>query len=144
MAHSTGERRSPARALILASCPSSPPPRSSPRPTSAGQGPTFAPNETLVVSYYDRSCGSDNSTGYFDITVSASRDRGSFAHKLATSSAVPPPAPPAGQWCHGDYAVVDAPLAGGGRWVSSLDLGLGGVSGLDSRCRRCLLGGGCR
>jgi hypothetical protein len=71
------------------------------------QGATFTPNGTLVSSYYDRSYGSDNSTGYSDITVSASHNRVSFAHKRATSSSMPPPTEFAGQF-YGDYAGVDA------------------------------------
>jgi hypothetical protein len=71
------------------------------------QGATFAPTGALVVSYYDRSYGSDNTTGYSDITVSASHDRVSFAHKRATSSSMPPPTQFSGQF-YGDYAGVDA------------------------------------
>jgi hypothetical protein len=71
------------------------------------QGATFTPNGTLVVSYYDRSYGSDNSTGYSDVTVSASHDRVGFAHRRATSSSMPPPTEFAGQFW-GDYAGVDA------------------------------------
>ena len=55
------------------------------------------------VSYYDRSYGDDNTTGYSDITVSASHDRVTFAHKRATSSSMPPPTQFAGQF-YGDYA----------------------------------------
>ncbi|MGH8961099.1 MAG: exo-alpha-sialidase [Jatrophihabitantaceae bacterium] len=71
------------------------------------QGATINSDGTLVVSYYDRSYGSDNSTGYSDITVSASHDRVSFAHKRATSSSMPPPTEFSGQF-YGDYAGLDA------------------------------------
>jgi hypothetical protein len=70
------------------------------------QGATFAANGTLVVSYYDRSYGNDNTTGYSDITVSASHDRVSFAHKRATSSSMPPPTQFTGQF-YGDYAGLE-------------------------------------
>jgi hypothetical protein len=70
------------------------------------QGATFAKDGTLVVSYYDRSYGSDNTTGYSDITVSASHDRVSFAHTRATSSPMPPPTEFGGQF-YGDYAGLD-------------------------------------
>ena len=59
-----------------------------------------------MVSYYDRSYGSDNSNGYSDITVSASHHRVSFAHKRVTSSSMPPPTEFAGQF-YGDYAGLD-------------------------------------
>ena len=36
------------------------------------QGAAFTPTGTLVGHYYDRSYGNDNTTGYSDITVSAS------------------------------------------------------------------------
>ena len=70
------------------------------------QGAAFAPGGTLVVSYYDRSYGTDNSTGYSDITVSASHDKVTFAHKRVTSSSMPPPTQFAGQFM-GDYAGID-------------------------------------
>jgi hypothetical protein len=67
------------------------------------QGAAFTSRGTLVASYYDRSYGADNTTGYSDITVSASHDKVAFAHKRATSSAMPPPTQFAGQF-YGDYA----------------------------------------
>ena len=70
------------------------------------QGTAFAPGGALVVSYYDRSYGTDNSTGFSDITVSASHDRTTFAHKRVTSSSMPPPTQFAGQFM-GDYAGID-------------------------------------
>jgi hypothetical protein len=82
------------------------------KPTQAStdqfwQGAAFAPDGTLVVSYYDRSYGNANSTGYSDITVSASHDRVTFAHKRVTSSSMPPPTQFAGQFL-GDYIGIDA------------------------------------
>ena len=74
------------------------------------QGSTFAQDGTLVASYYDRSYGKDNTTGYSDITVSASHDRVSFVHRRATSSSMPAPTQFAGQF-YGDYAGVE--VAGG-------------------------------
>jgi hypothetical protein len=79
-----------------------------PRQTSTDQfwqGAAFTPTGTLVASYYDRSYGDDNTTGYSDITVSASHDRVTFAHKRATSSSMPPPTQFAGQF-YGDYAGI--------------------------------------
>ena len=70
------------------------------------QGAAFTPGGTLVVSYYDRSYGTDNTTGYSDITVSASHDQVTFAHERVTSSSMPPPTQFAGQFM-GDYAGID-------------------------------------
>jgi hypothetical protein len=67
------------------------------------QAATFATDGTLVTSYYDRSYRDDNATGYSDITVSASHDRVTFAHRRATSSSMPPPTQFAGTF-YGDYA----------------------------------------
>lgn len=71
------------------------------------QGATFTPSGVLVASYYDRSYGSDNSTGNSDITLSASHDRVTFAHQRTTSSSMPPPTQFAGQF-YGDYAGLAA------------------------------------
>ncbi len=70
------------------------------------QGAAFGANGTLAVSYYDRSYGNDNFTGYSDVTVSSSTDRVSFSHTRATSSSMPPPTQFGGQF-YGDYAFVD-------------------------------------
>lgn len=67
------------------------------------QGAAFTSKGVLVASYYDRAYGSDSSTGYSDVTVSASRDRVGFAHRRATSSSMPPPTQFAGQF-YGDYS----------------------------------------
>jgi hypothetical protein len=79
-----------------------------PRQTSTDQfwqGAAFTSTGILVASYYDRSYGDDNTTGYSDITVSASHDRVTFAHKRATSASMPPPTQFAGQF-YGDYAGI--------------------------------------
>jgi hypothetical protein len=69
----------------------------------------------LVVSYYDRSYGQDNTTGFSDITLSAQhardgrdrRDRqDGFKHRRVTSASMPPPSQFAGQFI-GDYAGLD-------------------------------------
>lgn len=70
------------------------------------QGAAFSKTGTLAVSYYDRSYGRDNTTGYSDVTVSASADRLSFTHQRATSSAMPPPTEFSGLF-YGDYAGLD-------------------------------------
>jgi len=69
------------------------------------QGAAYTPNGALVVSYYDRQYGSDNNTGFSDITVSQSRNASTFRHDRATSSSMPPPTQFNGTF-YGDYAGV--------------------------------------
>jgi hypothetical protein len=69
------------------------------------QGATYSPNGALVVSYYDRQYGSDENTGFSDITVSQSRNASTFRHDRATSSSMPPPTQFNGTF-YGDYAAV--------------------------------------
>ena len=88
------------------SCRWSPTAPSSPAPTSSGRAPRSPRTAPSSRRYYDRSYGDDNTTGYSDITVSASHDRVTFAHKRATSSSMPPPTQFAGQF-YGDYAGID-------------------------------------
>ena len=79
--------------------------------TAAGQARTdqfwqaaaYTPNGTLAVSYYDRKYGADETTGFSDITLSASRSLSAFSHQRATSSSMPPPTQFAGTF-YGDYA----------------------------------------
>jgi hypothetical protein len=70
------------------------------------QGAAFSPKGVFVASYYDRSYGNDTTTGFSDITVSATHNRSTFAHKRVTSSAMPPPTQFEGQF-YGDYAGLD-------------------------------------
>jgi hypothetical protein len=69
------------------------------------QGAAYTPNGALVVSYYDRQYGSDENTGFSDITVSQSRNASTFRHDRATSSSMPPPTQFNGTF-YGDYAGV--------------------------------------
>jgi hypothetical protein len=55
------------------------------------QGAAFSPRGTLVTSYYDRQYGSDEQTGYSDVTVSMSRDPGRSRHVRVTTASMPPP-----------------------------------------------------
>ena len=89
-------------------------PRQLPVVTTAGgqtrtdqywQGAAFAPNGTLAVSYYDRQYGSDNNTGFSDITVSHTKNLNTFTHNRATSGSMPPPTQFAGTF-FGDYAGI--------------------------------------
>src|SRR6185312_9805307 len=69
------------------------------------QGAAYTPNGALVVSYYDRQYGSDNNTGFSDITVSQSRNASTFRHDRATSSSMPPPTQFTGTF-YGDYIAI--------------------------------------
>lgn len=71
------------------------------------QGAAFTPNGTLAVGYYDRQYGSDNNTGFSDITLSSSRNLTNFAHQRATSGSMPPPTQFAGTF-YGDYIAIAA------------------------------------
>jgi hypothetical protein len=71
------------------------------------QGTVFSPRGTLVTAYYDRGYGSDESTGFSDITVTTSKDLTHFTSVRATSSSMPPPSQFDGQF-YGDYIMVDA------------------------------------
>jgi len=69
-------------------------------------GTVFSPRGTLVTTYYDRQYGSDEATGYSDITLTTISDRGSRSVRVTTSS-MPPPTeltPP----YYGDYIMVAA------------------------------------
>jgi hypothetical protein len=68
------------------------------------QGAAFGPDGTFVVSYYDRQYGSDEITGFSDITASTSGG-GGFAHSRATSGSMPPPTQFSGTF-YGDYAGI--------------------------------------
>ncbi|HEY7489018.1 MAG TPA: sialidase family protein [Streptosporangiaceae bacterium] len=71
------------------------------------QGMAYSPRGTLVVGYYDRQYGNDNTTGASDITLSTSKSGGAFRHTRVTSSSMPPPTQFNGQFM-GDYIQVDA------------------------------------
>lgn len=71
------------------------------------QGTVFSPKGTLVTTYYDRQYGSDESTGFSDITLVTSKDLTHFTSTRVTSSSMPPPTQFNGQF-YGDYIMVDA------------------------------------
>jgi hypothetical protein len=77
------------------------------------QWSAFTSKGTLAVSYYDRQYGTDETTGFSDVTVSGSsgRDLGRFASKRVTSASMPLPTQftnaqgNSGFW--GDYGALD-------------------------------------
>ena len=63
----------------------------------------FTPDGTLVVGSFDRAYGTDETTGYSDISVSTSGNLTSFEHaQRATTSSMPPPTEFGGTF-YGDY-----------------------------------------
>ncbi|HLZ08433.1 MAG TPA: sialidase family protein, partial [Chloroflexota bacterium] len=85
--------------------------RDLPTVTSApGQGTTdqfwqwaaFTSNGTLAVSYFDRQYGSDENTGFSDVSLSGSRDLKHFAVQRVTNRSLPPPSQFGGVF-YGDY-----------------------------------------
>ena len=51
----------------------------------------FTKNGKLAVSYYDRQYGTDELTGFSDVSLSGSNDLVNFGAKRVTSSSMPPP-----------------------------------------------------
>jgi hypothetical protein len=90
--------------------------------TDSGQATTdqfwqwigFTKNGKLAVSYYDRQYGSDETTGYSDISLSGSGDLGSWGVSRVTNSSMPFPTEfpegggSAGGTFYGDYAGLAA------------------------------------
>jgi hypothetical protein len=54
-------------------------------------GLAYSPRGTLVTTYYDRGYGSDERTGYSDLTVTLPAAPARFRHVRVTTSSMPPP-----------------------------------------------------
>lgn len=67
------------------------------------QGMGFTPSGQLVVGFYDRSYGTDETTGFSDISVVTSADLSTFRNERVTSSSMPPETEFSGDF-YGDYA----------------------------------------
>jgi hypothetical protein len=63
----------------------------------------FTKDGKLAVSYYDRQYGSDETTGYSDVSLSGSGDLANFVVERVTSSSMPPPTEFSGLFM-GDYS----------------------------------------
>ncbi|HEX8095667.1 exo-alpha-sialidase [Jatrophihabitans sp.] len=68
----------------------------------------FTRTGKLATSYYDRQYGSDEMTGYSDVSLSGSKDLRHFGVKRVTSSSMPPPTQFEGVF-YGDYTGLAAP-----------------------------------
>jgi len=69
------------------------------------QGMGFTPSGTLVVGSYDRAYGSDEVTGFSDISLLTSSNLTTFASQRVTTSSMPPQTEFSGQF-YGDYIQV--------------------------------------
>jgi hypothetical protein len=69
------------------------------------QGAGFAPDGRLVVSYFDRQYGQDETTGFADLSGSAADGRGGFLTSRVTSASMPPPTQFDGTFM-GDYTGI--------------------------------------
>jgi hypothetical protein len=67
----------------------------------------FTKNGKLAVSYYDRQYGSDETTGYSDVSLSGSGDVTAFVTQRVTSGSMPPPTEFSGLF-FGDYSGLAA------------------------------------
>jgi hypothetical protein len=68
----------------------------------------FNPQGKLAISYYDREYGSDEATGYSDVSLSGSGDASDFGVRRVTSLSMPPPTQFGGVF-FGDYTGLAAP-----------------------------------
>ena len=71
------------------------------------QWAAMAKNGKLAVSYYDRQYGTDETTGFSDVSLSGSGDLVNYGVFRVTSSANPPPTQFSGNFL-GDYSALDA------------------------------------
>ncbi len=72
------------------------------------QWAAFTPKGLLAVSSFDRQYGSDETTGFSDVSLSGSKDARKFDTSRTTSSSMPPPTQFAGVF-YGDYTGLAAP-----------------------------------
>jgi hypothetical protein len=78
----------------------------------------FTRTGKLAVSYYDRQYGSDETTGYSDVSLSGSKDFEDFGVTRATSSSMPPPTQFEGVF-FGDYTGLTAPSRAYPLWMDT-------------------------
>jgi hypothetical protein len=75
----------------------------------------FTKNGKLATSYYDRQYGSDEATGFSDVSLSGSSNLVNFGVKRVTSSSMPPPSQFDGVF-YGDYTGLTAPVNANPLW----------------------------
>jgi hypothetical protein len=84
------------------------------------QWAAFDPKGRLAVSYYDRSYGSDEQTGFSDISLSGTRNGSDFATVRVTTASMPPPTEFAGGF-YGDYSALSAGDVAHPVWMDTRD-----------------------
>jgi hypothetical protein len=84
------------------------------------QWAAFDPRGRLAVSYYDRTYGDDETTGFSDVSLSGSRNGSDFETTRVTSSSMPPPTQFAGTF-FGDYSGLSAGDVAHPFWMDTRD-----------------------
>ena len=78
----------------------------------------FTKTGKLATSYYDRQYGTDEATGYSDVSVSGSKNLTDYGVQRATSSSMPPPTQFDGVF-FGDYTGLVAPDNANPLWMDT-------------------------
>jgi hypothetical protein len=78
----------------------------------------FTKNGKLATSYYDRQYGTDEATGFSDVSLSGSGNTTSFGVLRVTSSSMPPPTQFGGLF-FGDYTGMTAPTNANPLWMDT-------------------------
>jgi hypothetical protein len=78
----------------------------------------FTKNGKLATSYYDRQYGTDEATGFSDVSLSGSTNTTDFGIKRVTSSSMPPPTQFDGVF-FGDYTGLIAPTNANPLWMDT-------------------------
>ena len=78
----------------------------------------FTKTGKLATSYYDRQYGTDEATGFSDVSLSGSKDLVNFGVKRVTSSSMPPPTQFGGVF-FGDYTGLVAPTNANPLWMDT-------------------------
>jgi hypothetical protein len=84
------------------------------------QWAAFDPHGKLAVSYYDRSYGDDEETGFSDMSLSGSTNGTDFATKRVTSASMPPESQFEGDF-FGDYSGLSAGDTAHPTWMDARD-----------------------
>jgi hypothetical protein len=78
----------------------------------------FTKTGKLATSYYDRQYGTDEATGFSDVSLSGSNDTVNYGVKRVTSSSMPPPTQFSGVF-YGDYTGLAAPSNANPVWTDT-------------------------
>jgi hypothetical protein len=84
------------------------------------QWAAFDTKGRLAVSFYDRAYGSDESTGFSDVSLSGTRDGSTFATTRVTTASMPPETQFAGGF-FGDYSGLTADDVAHPAWMDTRD-----------------------